>query len=80
MNEFAINLNLNQQTVIEVPCDCGEWHSNVVAMTADEKRAANRERVAWQSHVAAYLASDGSTDAWKYRTLNLDGMISAGRI
>lgn len=84
--EIAINLDLNQQTIIDVPCDhCSgpldiAYHPNVVAMTADEKREANRNRVRWEANVTAYLAADGSEDAWKHRTLNLDGMIRAGLI
>lgn len=86
MDEFTINLSLNQQVVIDIPCDsCSgpfeiAYHPNILPMTADEKREANRQRVAWQSNVDAYLAADGSEDAWKHRTLNLDGMIAAGRI
>lgn len=76
----SFDLLLNQQTVIDVPCGCGEWHDNVVAMTSAEKREANRNRVAWQSNVQSYLAADGSEDAWKHRTLNLDGLLAAGRI
>lgn len=77
--EAKLNLDLNQQTIIDVPCDCGEYHPNVVAMTADEKREANRNRVAWQTNVATYLVTEGQ-DAWKIRTLNLDSLLSRGLI
>lgn len=78
--EFTLNLDLNQQYIVDVPCSCGASHPNIAPMSAEQKRTANRDRVAWQSNVAAYLAADGTSDAWKFRTLNLDGMMVNGRI
>jgi hypothetical protein len=59
----------------------GVSHSMYVReATAAEKRERNRNMVAWQANVQSYLAADGSEDAWKHRTLNLDGLLAAGRI
>lgn len=78
--EIRENLNLNQKHIAFVLCNCGEYHETVGPMTPDERRAANRNRVHWSSNSAAYLAAEKSNDAWQFRTLNLDGMMTAGRI
>lgn len=56
--------------------------------TLAEKRERNRNMVAWQANVQAYLASDGTADAWSQlqlqlpgqRTADLDTMLAEGLI
>jgi hypothetical protein len=78
MESIEYHVMLENSVEVAVECRCGDTHYCRRPLTADEKRKRNRQMVAWQANVDAYAHYGADADAWKYRTLNLDGAMEAG--
>lgn len=61
-----------------VSCRCGGEHLCWRPLTADEKRERNRMMIAHNVRASGYPESVPGSDAWQFRTLNLDALVSAG--